>query len=273
MIYFDQVFKIGSSHTVCEDYALTSQDFAALADGCSSGTASDVVARLQVHLAAGFNLAKTTPEDPNFGKVYADYLAEVERLVELLGLTWNQSFATLTVLTLSEDRSHFHVLVVGDGSVVARRKDGGLEGRDFDHAGAPYYLTYQSRFKFADRYRLLFPADHTIKRWGKKEGVITSQVQTFPKPVDFHFFTFDRKEYDLVACFSDGIDTFFDEDTVSSLVTQTMVPAQSLIDEFLDFKTLNGVFVNRRWQGFQRKYPNRKHSDDFSMICAVDDGE
>ena len=239
-------FMIGKSHDVCEDYAASSDTFAALSDGCSIVKDStgnridahtDVGARLLVQAAFAhgdlldvFDYATATI-----------YTADGYR--RQLGMSVDCLSATL--LALKADVEYIHAFVVGDGAVFGRQRNGTWTGWWYEFDGPPDYL----RYKLSDT--LPFKV-----RMTNLDG--RSEVCDFP----CYRQIFSIVEYDLVVAMSDGAFSFtkngksvpFDKDFAMRL---------------LDFRRMGGKFMVRHLRGTlaELECEGIVNQDDISMVA------
>ena len=69
---------------------------------------------------------------------------------------------------------------------------------------------------------------------------------------------------DIIGVMSDGVNSFKKGDG-------TEIPWNQMVEEFIDFKTTEGVFVHRRLSAMKRRLVKDQitHSDDISMAAIV----
>ena len=271
----DSYFAIGSSHNVCEDYALhgvvNERPFGVLSDGCSSSPYTDFGSRF-LCLGAQEALRLSPPEHFN-------QQAVLPLACTLLGkaLPWECLDATL--LFAYATKNLIFTLVSGDGVVVARRRDGSIHTTEtvFNNS-APFYLSYQlnsSRFKTYTteacgiRTTTRMQYDHELAAGEAiDEEPYIERVSSEPQAF-WDITAYSREVFDLVVLLSDGVHSFQKKPGQS-------LPLQAVLQQLMQFKQLKGEFVKRRCKRFLRKFcveNNWSHYDDFSCVALYDDEE
>ena len=267
----DAMYVIGSMHTVCEDYARAmssaGRPYIIVADGCSASPDTDIGARL-LAMAAGAYLNTFTDNAPIEPRSLA---LAARRLASGCGLPQTCLDSTLLLARLLPERGGagtVEVTCFGDGSVVCRdRASGALEITTVSFpGGAPYYLSYlldagrrrilfEHGLKKVVRVREVAGADTTLRDLTEceDEGALCTTVCV------------DVDRVDLVALFSDGVETFVDrrEDRPRA------VPLEAVVSELLAFKNYQGRFVERRMRRFLKAARERRwiHEDDLSLAA------
>jgi hypothetical protein len=299
----DHIFVMGSTHLVCEDYARSGTipcgdgdeelPFAALADGCSSSPDTDIGARLLVLHAVDLAMS--------FEKLCLDSEEVVTQLCRsasawLLGMGVSATALDATLLMVLAKGEYWYATVWGDGYFVTKGNQFGhthvhkvecidSEGQPSGHPAYPSYLAplrnrsdRLAAFRKAspilrERVTLIYP-DGTSG--GETCGVSApggeiSLTDTL-RPFVYHDWI---HTHEVVAMFSDGIGSFYEEcHTSTSKVTRPVDPLR-LIPHFIDFKGTKGAFVQRRARRVLRDLAERpekfgfegpvRHADDFSM--------
>lgn len=279
MILSDSYFKIGSSHLVCQDYAMDSSGnktrdsgYVAISDGCSSNTHSDFGSRVIVKEAMNQmanNCTVTSPEE---------LIHKSKVIFDILKLHPSHLNATLLTVSAYGD-SHAEVQVFGDGVIVAReRETKNLYVIDLEYpSGAPCYLSYRLSSDIMEGYKKQFGTVYkytatTITAEGEIKPIAEMEL-----PEMFFEETFDYETYDLITVLSDGIHSFQHKEISPLPCGQAMTRDLNyleVIKELFQFKSMNGVFVNRRCNKFfkQCKKNNWIHYDDFSIAGVYHGG-
>lgn len=269
--FYDSFYTIGSTHPTCQDYAWSWENMAALADGCSGANRSDISARLLVQAAW------LTQEVFALDGSYDFFNAVVARYQTILahtGLDYNDSFATLLMLThVCEKEDIWSPIIMGDGVIVAKRRgDHVLEVYEYGStSSAPFYLTYNMDSERRDEYitkygATLFQKDYEITPMGQQERRVSEEAVCAP----YVRMAFPKDEYDTVAMFSDGIQSFYATDPNDPAKRSHDIPSSTIVKEMMAFKCMNGVFVGRRANAALKNYRREgiNHYDDFSMIAG-----
>ena len=278
----DSFYTKGSSHTECQDYALSGsfknlkgepQPYAVISDGCSSSPHSDLGARL---LSFGYLLCLKLFYVEPYGirdltavSLYAEN--HVKTYEGLLALSPHQaSPIDATMLGCTYHDSLVEVSTSGDGYVLARKRESGewVKIKISFNESAPAYLSYGLSKKRFQKYY----ADYGVRTLHRVDGPDQISVEVeklFHAEEDFALypskctkqFNFSEKDYDLILVASDGLDSFLDssgkhiEDTI-------------ILKELLSFKNFKGNFIQRRVGAFLSRTCKKNgwtHYDDLSV--------
>jgi len=270
----DTYFNQGSTHRICEDYALASPGQVVIADGCSTGVHTDFGARL-IAAAATQQNRQSLRNDERWSRILAS--ADVYR--KSVGMPVSSLAATLLIARFIDgDLPTIGVDIIGDGTVAARRRDTGVYdvyNVNFP-SNAPYYL----------RYHL---SDEDQKLWGEKFGwerTVTTcewhpdwdlpkntKSSTFGEPemgIIAQTYNFPLNLYDLVAITSDGAESFL---TSTESGDTTRVSMFEIFKQVLGFKNTRGEFVHKRCIKAFRQFAINgwENADDFSLAAIAGD--
>jgi len=274
----DHCFRIGSTHAVCQDYAISgiirlktvpgaTEDigYAIVSDGCSGAAFTDIGSRCLTHAArhmlmvapsAVFNLDAET-----IGRVIIDKAASA---VDRLGLTRGCLQATLLMAVVRGSKAR--VLMFGDGGIV-RQTHGCREVQCVSYdaskpgvqANAPYYLAHRlsvqdttDYFSEFSQFRRTTIIDSSGSRTQDEDAGAVTDLK------------FDVVEGDQIVLLSDGIDQFYDgkfENIHWSIEA----------DALTKFKSTHGEFVTRRVQAHERVCRENQvsHHDDLSVAAII----
>lgn len=274
----DVFFTMGTTHKICQDYAIArnheTSPLVLLSDGCSSAPDTDFGSRLLVK-AAEPNVYEKSFEcrtDPFLRST----LTNAHTFCRTLQLPDESLCATLLVARI--EGNFFKTLCVGDGVVAARHNSGAIFVYEYQfESGAPYYLRYEIDPKIKEDY---------FKQFGKKgkqlfytvdpKGVVDSTKET-PLPFDETTVCFEEcfelDEFDLVAIFSDGVSSFVKQSVTSTTKQNVAVPTIDIVKEILSFKGFTGDFVQRRCQRAFKTFRENHYQncDDFSVAVIAKD--
>jgi len=272
-MHSDSYFACGSSHNVCQDYALsgraprTGKAYALVSDGCSGSPDTDFGSRF---LCRAASLLVDYVEDLSLVSV-ARTASNMMKEVALSSMALDA-----TLLCAVETDKGIWVAVAGDGMVVARHKGQSYYDThliDFYH-GYPAYLSYALE---SDRLKPYLThtegGSASVKvTLGEDDSATTSTHQFFSASGEFQAYTcfFPRDKYDLVLLLSDGVVSFQSNGTNATSKHRISVPPKAVLDELVDFKNMNGEFVVRRVKRFLQKTcveNNWTHYDDFSVAA------
>lgn len=249
----DTFFMQGTTHPVCQDYALAGSSngypYIIVTDGCSGSKDTDTGARILARYAASL-VSLLDNNDPSMAtKNFGDLTIRLSRDFLLPGLDKTALDATLIVCVALADR--FRVLAFGDGIIFTADKQ--LNTLiEFTHS-APFYLNY-----LGDEERLL-----AYRKIGPKVRVNNGDFRNpEEKPLLFDFL---YSETDRVGIGSDGWLTFTTEHG-------DVLPVGDIEEELLAFKTTTGAFVQRRIRnGLVKKLQKKGFAaaDDISFAALI----
>lgn len=233
-------FFVKSGHKVCQDYAYITDNIALISDGCSTGKDTDIGARLLVHSY----LVKQNIRDA---------IRHANDLRKSLQLDPSSLCATLGILELKYNRmtntNWIDISLWGDGICIIKLKEQLPCVVKVEYLVAPYYPIYQ-----------LYGHDDYLKQFGEPTWIETQSdpttvIKTEKKSLGESIaLTFEESEFDYILLSTDGLSSF----------------TQDIIPELLEFKGLNGKFLERRFQSlFKRKWQNLTHFDDIGVIGYV----
>lgn len=276
----DAYFEMGSSHKICEDYALSGQyedmAYAIVSDGCSSSLHSDVGARILSHIAMGV-LVYLKGRNLILSDTFSDIFRELmlRKCLEVktsLGLSTDVFDATLLISVVLQGRAV--CLGWGDGYLALVDKNNNITLTEVKFtSGAPYYLSYEMNAGKKEAY---------IKEFGGGD-IIISQVNNFPiapnlsisKLPSMYQHTLmwagDTTDLKFIVLSSDGINTYQTDPRFTDpegSVKQSYT-ATDMIASLVSYKSTVGEFVLRRMQR-NKEDLNKKHivhQDDIS--CAT----
>lgn len=168
-MFTDSFFRQGVSHTVCEDYASRGEDFAVVSDGCSSGDDTDWGSRVVCKLTER-NLHLLRGPDRSVGEFLRALTSDMKSLNDIwLHLSSDSMLATLGLLYT--DGPVVRCLLVGDGVIGARRKDGVWEYATHEQPrGGCFYPYYLAEDGWAETYRSQFGGGLEINDFVGFEG-------------------------------------------------------------------------------------------------------
>lgn len=257
----DCYYGIGSTHQVCQDYAIAEDNIVVVSDGCSSAKNSDWGARI---------LAKTTH---NLLKENNKYLNDSfwhliihlsKEQINLLRLNDDCLCATLLGIVVKDEA--FRPFIIGDGYIIARERETKklwIQSHSFE-SGAPYYPYYELGNKKEEYLKLYGEDQFRIKRYEGKENVLSLDLIDLTKCWSI---CFPIKDYDLVGVATDGLKTFIKQEKTNTSITNKSIDFLDIAKDLFDFKTTEGQFVHRRCQKLFREYSKQNivHTDDFSI--------
>ncbi len=255
MLYYDQYYTIGSTHTVCEDYIIQGNvpsPFIVLSDGCSSSKNTDVGAKI---------LALTTKQIlANAKKWPLDYLEFGQLLintglktVKKLNLSEEVLDATVILAFLHED--NIIVYMYGDGCLFTKEHTGKINTIEveFTH-NAPYYLTYWNNKERLLGYSSYEPNPLVLIdfEYGK------SELKPFQTQL---IFKFPLEKFKYIAIASDGASQCINFDQ------QNKIPIYKIANDLLKFQDITDKFVEQNTKDVLQQYAQQSiyPADDLSV--------
>ncbi len=274
----DVFYAIGSTHHVCQDFAVANGEFVILADGCSSAEQSDWGARLLVKACHNVIKERSKPLSMDFPVLKDAVLTLANSYVKTLDLNQDCLAATLLCAYKSDKGNVINAFITGDGFIIAHHKKADNLMVMFHNyeTGAPYYLYYSLneglRKSYFDNFGTgKFEVENRIVGGGGHQFFVTS------KPLDeakFIHYVFPVDEYDMVAVVSDGLKSFVQQVKGTTSIQNQSIEYMDVVKDLVGFKSATGQFVHRRCQKVMRDYAAKgiRHTDDFSMgVIHADD--
>jgi hypothetical protein len=282
----DSIFEIGSSHDVCQDFALTGKIndkiyFAIVADGCTeshkhSGEV-DFGARI-LSYAAREALKEMLADTPNlkaskdnfaaFNKTLRDKIIESTLKVGFM-LKLSDLFADATLVVAITDGNISLTFIYGDGGVIVYKRNGDIIYREVSFlSSAPYYLAYLHNKGRNDGYKIQFGASPAIVTTYVINGVNGESRQANEVYNDISEELYNHtstvfEDFLSISVTSDGIKSY---DKLG-----TPIPSTDLARKFISFKNQNAGFLQRRFNFMKKeqKDENVTHYDDVSVATVL----
>ncbi|MHA1169394.1 MAG: protein phosphatase 2C domain-containing protein [Candidatus Hodarchaeales archaeon] len=282
----DCAFNIGTTHDVCQDYALSGEYSVTIADGCSGSVLSDFGSRVLSVTAMNKMLELKSLHD----------LEEKELIllsrpsVKVLNLPPECLDATLLCAAKIDDTPE--AICYGDGVIAVKLKNNVTLVISVEYTDSyPFYINYlfdkTGRFKnwTADhnKRKVVFSAikengevevinndcDSTTRlRYNEYEvGIIrVSDYRTMIETIS--------PDVESIIILSDGVQSFYQTIITGTSKHNEKVTYHEVLKELLSFKNYTGRFVQRRMNKFIKtcKRNDWNHSDDIS-IAAIYLGE
>ena len=272
----DSAFRVGSTHAVCQDYAVAGAFAAAaqsdgapcrpyviLSDGCSSSPDTDTGARLLVKAAERLLRESGGPRADGLAGLHAEAARLALSWAGLLGLRPQAVDATL--LTAHLDGEELVVGCSGDGVVCLQTADGALDAYVVSYpAGYPVYPAYAHQ---PARMQTLADAGRARKEVTRLRAASAGERLRPARVSDggglTEVFVVKAADYKFAALLSDGVQSFLDSRRSGP------IPPESVLPELVSFKNTRGAFVGRRMKGFLKDCRRKgwRHGDDLSLAA------
>ena len=276
-MHADSFFTIGSSHTVCQDYARTFLEgeacVAVLSDGCSSAVDSDFGSRLLV--TETISHIKTVGFD-NSPKSFSDWetaskiIGSAARKNAIsLGLKAQAIDATLLVAVADQDRTVG--VIFGDGAIVYRLNNGELVIEEVRYSKSyPGYISYVVDDRKREAYAAVGEECHLHRFIVSGDDIIAEP----PTPIDClkpHWVNLPTSSISCIALISDGISSFYRTIIEETSRSNIQVPMLDVLPELMAFARMKGQFVQRRVRKGLARFAmaNVHHADDVSVAAIA----
>ncbi len=276
----DCAIRIGSSHSVCQDYARVGSvasgiTFAMVADGCSSSEDTDIGARILLsvvertikeYCGKWTKCYSTRYSMPNFSEksTYYPCIRSASRVVDNLNL--NHSCLDSTFFIVTTHKNTFKVVEFGDGVFVVKYKDGKIQATEIEYpSGYPGYLSYYLDDDRRDEY-LRIEKRAITKHYDvntDKDPIIMARNN----PLDPIVFTGNISDCESISIMSDGAKSFCSKEITDTSKTVNQIDTREVIKELIAFKTTRGRFVERRLNKFltEKAKEGWYHYDDLAV--------
>jgi hypothetical protein len=278
----DHMYKIGASHTRCEDYALSGiiegVPYAVVCDGCSSSP-GDVTTGSRILAMGVRNAVKEIASQNKIGPNDYMYIPHILRnfvrdaivnAMNNLDMGLDDFLCTIQLVLIVNGT--IYDWSFGDG--VHFRRSGNADQLDCVDvefsSNAPYYPVYDMFYTYEysrESYESYFK-NHPVYYRKNFERHDFDHCKFTDVLVDkflvWSYRTRPLSDETLVGVTSDGAKSF----------SQDKIPCetQDIIDEMSNIKIRDGVFLNRRMNKFLKK-PGLSHYDDVSVAAILIDRE
>ncbi|HEX8283477.1 MAG TPA: protein phosphatase 2C domain-containing protein [Pyrinomonadaceae bacterium] len=274
----DSAFQVGSTHAVCQDYAVAGEcaadaraggagpaprPYVVLSDGCSSSPDTDIGARLLVKAAERLLRESGGPHADGLAGLHAEAARLALSWAELLGLRPQAVDATLLTAHLCGEE-----LVVGcsgDGVVCLQTTEGALDVYAVSYpCGYPVYPAYAHQ---PARLRALADAGGARKEVTRLRADSADERLRPARVSDggalTEVFAVAAAGYKFAALLSDGVHSFLHSGRAEAVALESVLPG------LVSFKNTRGAFVGRRMNGFLKDCRRKgwRHGDDLSLAA------
>ena len=274
-------FTIGSTHIVCEDYALhglndINEMFAIVSDGCSNGG-------VRVHTDFGSRLLCKSAEKhltllPHNVESFKERVITTAELQVQTYFNMPLACLTATLGVALQVGDSIHTMLIGDGFIGGKRRDGMWVVYEFEFEQAPYYLKYTLHDEeqlYFDRFGSL----GTRTKWSfltpddVEEEVVNFDLRADNHPKHFGL-DFSMSDYEFVFITSDGLSKFHTKEKKGVGVTNVPIPVPQVVPVLFDFRGFQHNFVERQchWamnttkpRSISRVLGEHQHFDDMGI--------
>lgn len=280
MFEVNHCFEIGSSHLVCQDYAISGQiqtenglyHYGILSDGCSSSKDTDVGSRylaMATRRILTSELKKNTDIfNINMNELGTKIITEASGYIDSDLLMENNSFDATLLFFISDD-TQYRAVMFGDGAIFVEDNCRRIYSLEYQE-NTPPYLSYKLN---ADRLwgysGKIGCTNKNLNVWNvtnPNAPLLETQVTT--KIVDAPYFEICGRTEELVklAIFSDGVYSF-------EKFTQGIVKIDFLesAERYLNYPVKKGEFLTRNFKHNAKENTKSsvRHFDDLSCVAIV----
>lgn len=271
----DCAFYIGSTHDVCQDYAMSGKSLVTISDGCSGSAFSDIGSRIISITAMNqiLELDSLYSFDPK------ECILLSRPIIKMLNMPEQSLDATLFSSILHKES--LQTMGYGDGVIAIKMKNGEMIVINSSYDDSyPFFMNYLYGDKGRYREWLLYHNRHnihvsTITADGevKPYGEVISKIRLKDigtigndnNRILIEIIALESIEF--VAIMSDGIHSFYERINTESTKWNAPIQYHDVLKELLSFKNFNGKFVQRRMNKFRKNCLNKnwEHYDDISL--------
>ena len=273
----DCAYYIGSTHEVCQDYALAGKTSVAVSDGCSGSPNSDIGSRVLSITAMNKMVELNSLND--FDEKECILLARPA--IKMLNIPNECLDATL--LTAKAYKNGAMAMCYGDGTIVIKIKDGNMVVIDCAYSDSyPFYINYlydqtgryanwiqnhnkrdvcQTILSHEGEWIATTSVKSNVERIETDLGLIRlSENRTIVEIVN-------KDEIEYIAIMSDGVHSFYESVVTETSKCNKSLPYIEVIKELISFKNFNTSFVQRRMNKFRKNCikKNWGNADDLSL--------
>jgi len=264
----DSTFIIGSTHAVCQDYALShtgpSGSFVIVSDGCSTSPDTDLGARLLARAAAKII---STHQETDLKSIHETASNTALQWATTLGLPPQAVDATL--LTAHCEGENLLVGVTGDGVLVLESQSGCIDVYSISFpSGFPLYPTYLYQPDRFDAWAIKADAVKEVKHF--QAVSINEPVQLVGTSITTTLteeFLLRAADYKHVVLMSDGIHSFYCAQETATSKSLKSISLDHQLRETISFRGKTGAFVARRVKKLSKEWTAKGwgHSDDLTI--------
>lgn len=277
MIFTDHFYERGSSHQVCQDYALSEQDkdnaIFVISDGCGSSKNSEIGSMLLAHaLKTAYHLNWYEGIDinrsignrvineklrPIYARKITDFiLKETTEIARKFEINLEDLYATLLLGAYEKKSNTFSIWAQGDGFFVIMYEDKTYDIIEIEYENnSPYYILYDNTTSSLESYIKNCGGKHSITTYSYDQNNVrtyTSELfRDYPMPYSLKI----NSNVSGILGFSDGVKSFKEH-------------FSSIIPRCINFKNINNTFIQRRIKRLLKEKSKQDDLpyDDFS--CA-----
>ena len=270
----DSYFEIGSTHLVCQDYALSGSfkdmHYGIVSDGCSSAEHSEIGAQILCHVAR-YNIQLYydlffSVEDQVIQTLLGNsILKRADELRKLYPIVPNALEATLLIMIAKGDQAC--VFGWGDGYVLLHVDNQTLSYKkiSYPETNAPFYLSATREDyikKFGSEMKVVKHTVGTLTHGGLIDDIPSFRLETFDTPFFQKYIRFSSG--DSLTIMTDGLGQY--QNNLKKPVLDT-----EIMPLIVDYPNVQGAFVQRTMNFLKRDLlkKNWSHMDDIGLATIA----
>lgn len=268
----DSFFCQGTSHNICEDYAVAKDNYGIVCDGCSSANDTDFGARILSKISQKYIAEEN----------FADCVKSAAEIAVACIPNIGKDCLSATILTIVALDDMFLIRIIGDGYWGLRNR----ETQQWKYGciefvkGAPFYLQYEmsnSKLKWHNEFKETDSNSLIYEKRDCQEGFNLWNCEKIAFDIANPIIEFaeSNKTFDIGFVASDGIGSFYRNIKTQSGKSNEKISDLNVLKRITDFVTLREEFVKLQCNWLFKKqtkgtfkYDEWQNSDDLS-IAAV----
>ena len=273
----DCAFYIGTTHDICQDYALAGKNSIAVSDGCSGSPRSDIGSRVLSITA----MNKMAELDSLISFDEKECILLARPTIKMLNIPNECLDATL--LSAKVYDNEVMAMCCGDGVIVIKIKNGNIIIINCEYSdNYPFYMNYL--YDQTNRY-LDWTTNHNKRNISQtilntnREWLATVPVKTDVERIEKDLGLIrlsenraiveiiNKNDIEYVAIMSDGIHSFYETIKTETSKYNRSISYLEVLKDLLSFKNFNTHFVQRRMNKFRKDCAKKgwANSDDMSL--------
>ena len=270
----DAYFEIGTTHIVCQDYALAGQyqdmHYAILSDGCSSAKYSEIGSQILCHVTQYFlhlyyDLFASKTDHQSLERLLGNsILTRADEIRKLY--TLNPECLQAILLIAIHIKGMVHVFGWGDGVIITKTKNSTrIFEIDYPETNAPFYLG-TSLDIYIKTFGPKASVRHRVQYVGEESQIFETTLPVY-KMVSMEadlvgasqIHETDNVDTSIILC-SDGLTQYMDQDSKP-------IPVTTIVQELIDYPNTKGAFIQRTMNFMKKELIKKKwsHLDDISV--------
>ncbi len=258
----DSAFMIGTTHSVCQDYAIAKDRYVIVSDGCSTSPDTDIGVRLVVQAA---NQLLSNAANDDVVSLHKEAVQLALKWAHEIGVRSQSIDATLLTAHCNDDE--LMIGASGDGVIVLESTAGTIDVYSVSFpSGFPLYPAYVHQPDRLRAWQSSLPACRETRHF---QGLFNSLdlVETSTCTNVTETIRVKTNNLRQVALISDGVHSFYKHEGSTTSKHITSIPLDQVLKDLVAFKSGHGAFVGRRVKKFEKECVSNGwyHADDLAI--------